>query len=491
MRRVRSFLRSFLGLRGKLTMTYTAVTVAALLAIEVLAIVVILVLFRRPDSYFQDIVFVLYPHAAGYLESDPPDMEGLQQWVDATYESGYASPAPSGVFDSPAAPLAEGYPFYVLSVDGIVLAAAPQGAQSRIGSRYTVPAIDRSALMFERARLGGLDADGLVSRAPDGTYYILVPVLSFESSEPLAIIALYVEPPPPWLLAVGPQILTTLLVTGLLLVVAITPFGALFGFVMSRGLTVRLRSLSDAADAWSRGDFAAMPNARGRDEVGELQERLINMAGQLQSLLQTQQELAVLQERNHLARELHDTVKQQVFAATMQLRAAQNVAATDAERLNQHLREVEKLLKVSQRDLTSIINEMRPAALTEQSLAGALQSHLDMWSQQSGIQANLRVQGERRGGADVERALYRVVQEGLANTAKHSAASRATIELCYTADYVTLKLADNGIGFDVDKAQAAGFGLQSIRERISELGGALTITSKPGAGTVVWAEVPL
>jgi NarL family two-component system sensor histidine kinase LiaS len=495
MNRIRTFLRSFLGLRGKLTLTYTVVTVSAMLAIEVLGLAGLLLLnswFGAPEqSYFDDVIYVLYPRAAPYLETDPPDIEGLQQWVDSTYDAGYASAAPVGWADSPAAPIAEDKPFYVLSLDGTIMAAAPESARDDIGQPYALPNVEGSRYMMEIARDGWLSVSGLYEQAPDGSYYVVVPVLHRETLEPLGMITLYVEPPPPWLVTFGPEILMAILLTAIVLTVAVVPFGALFGFIMSRGLTRRLKSLALAADAWSRGDFGVRPSAEGRDELGDLQERLVYMANQLQGTLETQQELVGLQERNRLARELHDTVKQQVFAAAMQMRAARNLAGRDEDGMRRHIEEAEKLLKTSQQDLTMIINEMRPAALENQTLEQALRSHLKMWSQQTTIEGRLRVGGNGRLPAEVERALYRVAQEALANTAKHSQASQAMVDLRTTQDYATLTIADNGAGFDMSQVESQSFGLQSIRQRVEELGGTLTVSSKPGKGTTLWAEIPL
>lgn len=492
---IRSFLRSFLGLRGKLTLTYTVVTVSAMLAIEVLGIAGFLLLnnwLGAPEqSYFHDVIFVLYPRVAPYLETDPPDIEGLQQWVDSTYDAGYASAAPAGWTDSPAAPIAEDKPFYVLSLEGTIMAAAPERERDKIGKPYALPNVQGSGRMVDFASEGNLTVSGLYELAPDGSYFVVVPVLNRETWEPLAVMTLYVEPPPPWLLTIGPEILAAILLTAIVLTVAVVPFGALFGFIMSRGLTRRLRSLAMAADAWSHGDFGVMPNAQGRDELGDLQERLVYMANQLQGTLETQQELVALQERNRLARELHDTVKQQIFAAAMQMRAARNLVDRDPDGMRGHIEEAEKLLKASQQDLTMIINEMRPAALENQTLEQALRSHLKMWSQQTAIEGRFRVGGNGRLPAEVERALYRVAQEALANTAKHSQASQAMVDLRTTQDYATLTIADNGAGFDMSQVESEGFGLQSIKQRIEELGGTLTISSKPGKGTTLWAEVPL
>lgn len=495
MNSIRAFWRSFLGLRGKLTLTYTAVTVSAMLAIEILGILSLLTLnaiLGYPEgSYIQDVIYVLYPRAAAYLETDPPDLEGLQAWTEATYAAGYASLPPTNWSDSPAARIAEPHPMYVVARDGTIVAAAPQHAHRDIGQPYIPPNIEGADFMLAAAQEGHLSVGQLYGMAPDGTFFVIVPVLHRISREPIGMITLYVEQPPSWLLTFGPTVVRFVLVTAFLLILGITPFGALFGFIMSRGLTRRLKSLSQAADAWSHGDFSVMPKDRGRDELGDLQNRLIHMATQLESLLQTRQELAGLEERNSLARELHDTVKQQVFAAIMQLRAAKNLVDDNPDALKRHLAETEKLLKVSQNDLTLIINEMRPAALEGQSLVTALRSYLDMWSQHTGIKTDLQVQGERSLSVNIERALYRVAQESLANTARHSQATHVAIHLRYAADFVTLSLEDNGRGFDLTQPETTGFGLQSMQQRVTELGGTLTISSKPGVKTTLWAEIPV
>jgi NarL family two-component system sensor histidine kinase LiaS len=279
--------------------------------------------------------------------------------------------------------------------------------------------------------------------------------------------------------------------TGLLMLMAVAPFGALFGYIMSRGLTRRLTALTHAADSWSEGNFQALPVDRSRDEIGVLGMRLRNMAERIQNLLHTQQELAILEERNRLARDLHDTVKQQSFATFMQVRAARNLLASDPEAAEKHLAEVEGLIKTSQQELSLLITELRPAALGDQGLASALRAYLKTWYGHTRIPATVQVNGERWLPLALEQALYRVTQEALSNVARHSRASAVTLQLEFQPDLVRLEIADNGIGFDPQQAAGQGFGLESMSARLAELGGRLEVRSGREQGTQVTALVPL
>jgi signal transduction histidine kinase len=204
-------------------------------------------------------------------------------------------------------------------------------------------------------------------------------------------------------------------------------------------------------------------------------------------------ELAVDEERNRLARELHDSVKQQVFAIGMQLGAARASLDEGAEAYA-HVAEAEKLTRQAAQELTLLIRELRPPGLRHQTLAATLQAQVDDWSRQSGIAANVRLTGEAALPPAAEAALLRVAQEALSNVARHSQATAVEINLEHTgrtqdsAGATTLTIQDNGHGFEMTGV-ALGVGLDSMRERMEALGGELTMDSQPGAGARVAARI--
>src|SRR5262249_41220198 len=155
---------------------------------------------------------------------------------------------------------------------------------------------------------------------------------------------------------------------GLAFLLLATVLGTLTGVLISRNLTRRLRHITQAADAWSRGELAVVVSDPERDEVGQLARDLNRMAAQIQALLVTRNELAVVEERNRLARELHDSVKQQVFAAALLMRAARTLVGRDPATAAQHLAEAEALAGQAQEELVALIRALRPAALADQGL---------------------------------------------------------------------------------------------------------------------------
>lgn len=487
-------MRFFQSLRGKLTLTYTMVTVLALLALEIVALVLLLLISGSINTdhqeYFSDIVITLSPQARAYLQPGNEDLPGLQVWLDDVFAGGYASLPQQYFGDSPPAKIVTSDPMVVIGPDGTVLAQAPANDHSLVGRKYSPPDLRGSQDVLNRAYTGLYSGYQLVVEMPNGKYWMIAPVKQRESDDVLGLIVVTVEPPPPLILSMGPMILGAVMATAAVLLVAVVPFGTLFGFIMSRGLTRRLRALTAAADAWSEGDFRAMPQDRTRDEIGTLGIRMRNMAERIQNLLQTQQALAMMEERNRLARELHDTVKQQTFAMLMQVRAARNLLESDSAAAREHLEDAESLIKSAQKELSLLIAELRPAELEGQGLAGALQGYVDTWSQHTRIPATFQVQNECSLPLAVEQALYRVTQEALANVARHSHASAVNVRLDYSPEQVRVVVSDNGVGFNPQAVQHSGFGLQSMQERLAALGGRLMVQSSAENGTTVIAIAP-
>jgi signal transduction histidine kinase len=267
-------------------------------------------------------------------------------------------------------------------------------------------------------------------------------------------------------------------------------FGTVTGILISRNLARRLNRIARAASAWSRGEFQTVVQDRSRDELGQLAGNLNSMAEQLKSLLSTRQALAIVEERNRLARELHDSVKQHMFTSALLVRAARKLLPRDPEGAQQHLGEAEELSEQVQQDLSAAIQALRSPVLEELGLAMVLQDYARDWSQRVGIVADVRVQGERTTPLQIEEALFRVSQEALANVARHSRASEVKMQLTWNEEQVSLSIRDNGQGFDTARTIGKGLGLTSMRERVEALHGRLSISSSM-EGTTVEARVPL
>lgn len=483
----------FRRLQWRLTLSYTLVTVAALVVVELVLFAVLLALLNT-DFLAQEIVGAVkdgfVPQASIYLQRSPPDIEGLNIWLESAASDSITSDSQGRRFTQGLSiQFDQNYRFYVVGPDGQLLAQAVKGHQpALLGEPFDASAAPHLEPLLAAALSGQSAAESLYLTTPDGTLVLALPIES-RTGELLGAFALTTPVP-----AFNLQTLGSI---ALLILISVIPFtlaagliGAVFGFITSRGLTRRLESLSRSADAWSRGDFSVMAVDTSADELGQLSHRLNLMAEQLQNLLQSHQELAGIQERNRLARELHDSVKQQVFATTMQVGAAQALLPDDPEGARLHLAEAEKLSRQSQEELALLIQELRPAALERDGLSEALENYTADWSRQSGIKAEVQVQGERSLTLTLEQALFRVVQEALSNVARHSEASNVTVTLNYEGVDVTLAIIDDGRGFDSSLNMGEGYGLQSMGERVESLGGRLQVDSQPGHGTKVVVQIP-
>ncbi|HEY7974076.1 MAG TPA: sensor histidine kinase, partial [Ktedonobacterales bacterium] len=266
-------------------------------------------------------------------------------------------------------------------------------------------------------------------------------------------------------------------------------FGAIFGLLTARGLTQRLRTLTAAAGAWSQGDFTATAHDPSSDELGQLARDLNRMAEQLQSLLHDRQQLAVVEERNRLARDLHDSVKQQMFALTMLLGSAQMEVAQQSE-ARRILGDAERIVGSAQQELTALIGALRPTGLANQSLSVALRELCDTWAKRTGVAFDVQIPDGLALPATAEQEVFRTVQEALANIARHSGATHVEARAERQQETLLLRIRDNGHGFDVAQTGSHGVGLRSMRERIEGLGGTLQLSSSVG-GTRLEIRVPM
>ncbi len=229
----------------------------------------------------------------------------------------------------------------------------------------------------------------------------------------------------------------------------------------------------------------------GMESRNQALERLVRArTAEIEQLYEQNKELAVVEERNRLARDLHDSAKQKAFAALAQLGAANGLVRSDPPRAYPVLREAETLVYEVIEELTFLIQEMYPVALKEKGLPTVLREYIFEWESRTEIWVNFTIENERTLPLKVEQACYRIVQEALANVARHSQARRVTVTMRYQPEQVQIVIADDGRGFDIHQ-RPAGVGLRSMQERIAMIGGQLTIQSQPDAGTRITACAPV
>lgn len=206
-------------------------------------------------------------------------------------------------------------------------------------------------------------------------------------------------------------------------------------------------------------------------------------------LFEKTKELAVVEERNRVARDLHDSAKQKAFAALAQLGAVSGILKNNPSNAWTHLNEAENLVYEVIQELTFLIQEMYPMALKEKGLATTLREYVFEWENRNGVMINLTIQNSRRMNLEAEQAIYRMIQEALANVARHSQSDQVDVSLVYNAETVTVTVADNGLGFDSAR-KTGGMGLRIIEERAKSIGGEACIQSQPGRGTKVVITAP-
>jgi len=214
------------------------------------------------------------------------------------------------------------------------------------------------------------------------------------------------------------------------------------------------------------------------------------MAGQLQNLLKRRQEMAISEERNRLARELHDSAKQQALAASFQLGTAITLYDRDPQSAKQSLLEADNLVDSVRKELTDLIYELRPPTKDRGDFVETLNDYTTEWAHQNDIAVEVNVEGYKESSLEIEAALYRIVQEALSNIARHSSASSANVSLTYNSDTVTLTIADDGTGFDINEKHN-GMGLHSMNERAESLNGEFCIESEFEHGTRISVTFPI
>ncbi|TKC16294.1 sensor histidine kinase [Robertmurraya kyonggiensis] len=198
----------------------------------------------------------------------------------------------------------------------------------------------------------------------------------------------------------------------------------------------------------------------------------------------------ISQERNRLARELHDSVSQQLFAASMLMSAINETKAPADERETKQLRMVESMIHQSQLEMRALLLHLRPVALKGKTLQEGIEELLVELSQKVTMEINWKVEAFPLDKG-VEDHLFRIIQESLSNTLRHSKANELEVLLINRDGFIILRVVDDGIGFDVEESKAGSYGMQNMYERAVEIGGTLKIVSVKNKGTRLEVKVPI
>ncbi|UOQ45207.1 sensor histidine kinase [Halobacillus salinarum] len=264
----------------------------------------------------------------------------------------------------------------------------------------------------------------------------------------------------------------------------------------------QLHSLNHQLDEVARGN-AVIYEDRDIKELSEIEERIrqieekFNQQAELAQRLATERakerekslQEVVLQERNRLARELHDSVSQQLFAASMMMSAINDSGKLENQETEKQLKMVENMIHQSQLEMRALLLHLRPVALKDKTLSEGTEELLHELTQKVPMEITWNVESITLDKG-LEDQLFRILQESVSNTLRHSKAETLSVTLIEREENIILRVIDDGVGFDVEEEKASSYGLQNMQERAFEIGGNLKIVSLEKQGTRLEVKVP-
>ncbi|WP_214111099.1 HAMP domain-containing sensor histidine kinase [Acrocarpospora catenulata] len=281
--------------------------------------------------------------------------------------------------------------------------------------------------------------------------------------------------------------------TAVLALLLLVPVCAGFGLLSTRKLVSRVARLSRRTAAMAEGDLGSRVPVSGADEVGRLEESFNTMSERVEAAVRAEREAAAAQallvERARMARELHDSVSQDLFSLSLVAGTLRRTLPPES-RARAQAATMEQTIGRTMREMRAMLLELRPAELAEAGLVPALRELCRTYEVRLGMTVTADL-AEVELDPKTEHTLLRVVQEALGNAARHGGAQTAELRLAASNGGVEVLVRDQGRGFDPESvAERHGLGLRLMRERITEIGGTIQVASAPGAGTTVHVRVP-
>ena len=290
---------------------------------------------------------------------------------------------------------------------------------------------------------------------------------------------------------------------GLAIIAAVA--GLAFGLWQNGKIRRRLELIRDSMLLLEKGHLSKPIPHLGLDEVGQLADQLGRISRKwdeqvtsLQRLSTHNAELAgkarftaIIEERQRLARELHDAVSQQLFAISMTATALGRTMDKDFDKAKRHVALIEEMASVAQSEMRALLLHLRPVHLEGKNLPQGISDMIRELQAKVPIDISTDIDKQIQLSKGIEDHLFRIVQEALSNTLRHSKATRLHISLKQKAEVVFMSVADNGIGFDPEQKKQTSYGIVMMHERVNELGGAIAILSAPGNGTRIDIRIPI
>lgn len=306
----------------------------------------------------------------------------------------------------------------------------------------------------------------------------------------------YVQPFETWVEGVWAT-LSILVVVGVL--------ALLYGFFQGYRMKRRIELLRESMLLLEKGNLSRPIPDIGNDELGQLAEQLERVSKRWEEQVTSLQRLstnnaqlaekarisAIIEERQRLARELHDAVSQQLFAISMTATAVKRTLGRDYDRAERQVELIEEMASVAQSEMRALLLHLRPVHLEGKGLVQGLRELVHELQSKVPIEIQCEVDEDIHLVKGVENHLFRIVQEAMSNALRHSKAERMEIKLQNREDSVRLMIRDNGVGFDWDVQKQASYGLRTMQERVNEIGGSIQIITAPDKGTRIEIRIPL
>jgi NarL family two-component system sensor histidine kinase LiaS len=280
--------------------------------------------------------------------------------------------------------------------------------------------------------------------------------------------------------------------------------GLIFGFMSGLYWRRKLQTVDSLLHQIEEGrqlDADELNNSKELQSIasraGNIQKHIADQAKISQKLanekaedIESRMQEIISQERNRLARELHDSVSQQLFAASMMMSAINETQQDQAGRQAKQLKMVEEMIHQSQLEMRALLLHLRPAALKGKTLQEGIEELLVELLQKVALEIDWKVENFPLDKG-VEDHLFRILQEAVSNTLRHAKSHNLEVLLIQRDEYAILRVADDGVGFNVEETKAGSYGLQNMYERAAEVGGSMKIISVKNKGTRLEVKVPI